>query len=69
LATLAFAISEADSNIENIRAQESDTHHCLVELTIAVHDRSHLARVLRKVRQRKDVIRIQRHRPYTTTLE
>lgn len=63
LASLALAISEAESNIEHIRAQESDGHHFLVDVTISTRNRSHLARILQKVRKRKDVIRILRHRP------
>ena len=34
LASLTLAISEAESNIENIRAQESDRHHFHVDITI-----------------------------------
>lgn len=63
LASLTLAISEAESNIENIRAQESDRHHFHVDVTIAVRNRSHLARILRKIRKRKDVIRVLRNRP------
>lgn len=63
LASLTLAISEAESNIENIRAQESDRHYFHVDLTISVRNRSHLARILRKARKRKDVIRVLRHKP------
>ena len=67
LASLTLAISEADSNIENIRAQESDRHHFHVDITISVRNRTHLARIMRKIRKRKDVIRVVRRRPYTET--
>lgn len=63
LASLTLAISEGESNIEHIRAQESDRHHFHVDVTIAVRNRSHLARILRKIRKRKDVIRVLRHKP------
>lgn len=63
LASLALAISEAESNIENIRAQERDQHHFNVDLTISVQNRAHLARIMRKVRKRKDIIRVVRGRP------
>ena len=63
LASLALAISEAESNIENIRAQERDQHHFNVDLTISVQNRAHLARILRKVRKRKDILRVVRMRP------
>lgn len=62
LAGLTFAIAEAESNIENIRAQESDRQYFNVDAIIAVRNRRHLARILRKVRKRKDVIRVLRHK-------
>lgn len=68
LASLTLAISEAESNIENIRAQESDRHHFHVDITISVRNRSHLARILRKIRSRKDVIRVLRHKPTAETI-
>ena len=64
LASLTLAISEAESNIQHIRAQESDRHHFHVDVTISVHNRSHLARIIRKIRKRKDVIRVLRHKPH-----
>lgn len=64
LAALTLAISEAESNIENIRAHESDRNYFHVDITISVHNRSHLARILRKIRKRKDVIRVNRRRPH-----
>jgi guanosine-3',5'-bis(diphosphate) 3'-pyrophosphohydrolase len=69
LASLTLAISEAESNIENIRAQESDRHHFHVDVTISVRNRSHLARILRKIRKRKDVIRVLRHKPMMVITE
>jgi GTP diphosphokinase / guanosine-3',5'-bis(diphosphate) 3'-diphosphatase len=64
LASLTLAISEADSNITNLRAQASDRLHFHIDVTIAVHNRIHLAKVLRKMRKRKDVIRVLRHKPH-----
>lgn len=63
LASLALAISEAESNIENISAKESDRHHFNIDLTISVHNRSHLAKILKKVRKRRNIIRIVRMKP------
>jgi len=68
LASLTLAISEGESNIEHIRAQESDRHHFHVDITISVRNRSHLARVLRKIRKRKDVIRVLRHKPHPESI-
>lgn len=63
LAALALAIAETDSNIVNIRAQESDPHHFNVEVSVTVENRSHLARILQKIRKRQDVIRVIRSKP------
>lgn len=63
LASLALAISEAESNIENIKAQEHDRHHFNVDLTISVRNRVHLARIMLKVRKRKDILKVIRMRP------
>lgn len=63
LASLALAISEAESNIENIRAQERDSQHFNVDLTISVHNRAHLAEIMRKIRKRKNILRVVRKRP------
>lgn len=63
LARLALAISEADSNIENINAEEYDGRYFTAKLTITARDRVHLARVLRKIRSAKNVIRVVRNKP------
>lgn len=67
LASLTLAISEAESNIEHIRANEIDRHHFNVDITISVRDRSHLARIIRKIRKRKDVLRVVRMRPQSVS--
>lgn len=69
LAALTLAISESESNIENIRAQESDHYHFHVDITITVRNRSHLARILNKIRKSNTVIRIMRHRPHEIRLK
>jgi len=63
LAALTVAISECNSNIVNMRAQESDKNHFHAEITITVHHRSHLARILHKLRKRPEVIRALRFKP------
>jgi guanosine-3',5'-bis(diphosphate) 3'-pyrophosphohydrolase len=63
LARLALAISDAESNIENINAEEFDGRYFSVSLTITVSDRIHLAKVLRKIRNAKNVIRVVRLKP------
>lgn len=63
LAGLALAIADAESNIEHINAEEFDGRYFSVNLTITVHNRVHLAKVLRKIRNAKNVIRVIRRRP------
>ena len=60
LASLALTISEANSNIINIKAEEFDERDFSVHLTVTVQNRIHLARILRKIRYNKNVIRVTR---------
>ncbi len=62
LANIAQAIADAESNIENINAEEFDGRYFSVNAIISVQDRLHLARVLRKIRKNKNVIRVVRHK-------
>jgi guanosine-3',5'-bis(diphosphate) 3'-pyrophosphohydrolase len=61
LAALTLAISEAESNIENIHVKDRDRHHFNLSVTLSARNRLHLAKIIRKIRQRKDVIRVFRH--------
>ena len=58
LAALATAISEAESNIGNINVDPKDGRHNAVTFSISVRDRSHLARVMRRLRTNKVVMRL-----------
>ena len=60
LATIAAEISETGSNIENISIEERDGLDTSMNFTVAVHDRAHLARVMRCVRKLPAVMRISR---------
>lgn len=60
LAVLALAISDVDANIEDINIEERDGIHFLLTFKIVVHDRTHLANVIRKLRQIKQVVKIMR---------
>lgn len=62
LASLALVISDSESNIEQINAEEFDGRYFSVNLTITARDRIHLARVLRRIRKSKNVIRVVRRR-------
>ena len=60
IALLAGSVNAADGNIEKIGMDERDGRISIVQLVVSVHDRIHLARVIRKLRAIKGVIRITR---------
>jgi (p)ppGpp synthase/HD superfamily hydrolase len=62
LATVAEALGNADSNIENVAIEERDGLTNTLRFTITVHNRQHLARVMRRVRNIPSVMRITRLR-------
>jgi RelA/SpoT family (p)ppGpp synthetase len=62
LARVATAIGDADSNIENVGIEERDGLTNKLQFTITVHNRQHLARVMRRVRSIPPVIKITRTR-------
>ena len=62
LASLALAISNAESNIESIRAEEFDGRFFAVNITIAVRNRIHLARIMRSIRKARNVTHVMRYR-------
>ena len=62
LATVAAAIGNADSNIENVAIEERDGLTNTLRFTVTVHNRQHLARVMRRVRSIPSVMRISRLR-------
>ena len=60
LAVLASAIAEAGSNIGNISVDPRDGRHNAVTFSISVSNRSHLARVMRRLRSNNVVLRLYR---------
>ena len=60
LATIAVAVSEADSNIDNVVVDEKDSEYSDLRLTIEIISRQHLARVIRRLRRIDVVERITR---------
>ncbi len=62
LATLAAAIADQRANIENVQMADRDDRYVSMTFVISVHDRIHLARVLRAIRSNKHVTRVQRTR-------
>ena len=62
LATVAAAIAEMDANIDNISLEERDGRFSTLTLVVEVHDRRHLARIMRRLRSIDLVARITRTR-------
>jgi len=60
LARLAAVIADENSNINKVSVTERDTRHATIRFTIGVENRQHLARIMRRLRARRSVIRISR---------
>ncbi|MDP2902825.1 MAG: RelA/SpoT family protein [Methylovulum sp.] len=60
LATVASAISESDSNIENVHVVDQDEHVCIDLITLTVKDRVHLAKIMRRLKELTLVLKITR---------
>ena len=60
LAKVAAAISEAGSNIDNVSMDEERGVYTAMHFTIQVHNRLHLARVMKALRRIPEVVRITR---------
>lgn len=60
LATLASALADADVDIEDISIDKRDGIHFLLTFKIVVRDRRHLAKVIRRLRQVKSLVKIMR---------
>ncbi len=60
VAELAAAITQAEANIEKISVEERDARLSVTYLTLSVHGRKHLARVIRRLRTIRGVTKIVR---------
>ncbi len=61
LAKLAAGISDAGSNIDHVSAEESDgSQYSTINFTVQVHNRVHLAELIRNLRKIPEVVRINR---------
>ena len=66
LAKVAAAIAEAGSNIDNVSMDEERGVYTAMHFTIQVHNRLHLARVMKSLRRIPEVVRIVRVRDQPT---
>ena len=60
LASVASAISEMGSNIENVKMEERDGLTSTLHFIVAVNSRVHLANIMRRLRLMRTVLRIHR---------
>lgn len=60
IATLATRITEQGASIEHINVHERDAHNSVIHLCIGVHNRIHLANIMRRIRNLSFVIRVNR---------
>ena len=60
LATVAAAIADMGANIENVNIESRDGLDSALNFVIGVHDRTHLARIMRRIRSIDEVSRIVR---------
>jgi GTP pyrophosphokinase len=60
LATVAAAIAEQGSNIENVRSEDRDGRSATLRFTMGVSGRQQLARIIRRLRTIPAVMRISR---------
>ena len=60
LATVAAAIAEQGSNIENVQSRDKDGLTSTLDFLISVRGRRHLARIMRRLRQIPLVVLISR---------
>jgi guanosine-3',5'-bis(diphosphate) 3'-pyrophosphohydrolase len=60
IATLATTITGTEANIEKISTVERDARFSIVNLSLNVHNRVHLARVMKRVRLIKAVAKVTR---------
>jgi len=60
LATIASTIANQDANIVHVDTSDNDDRYTTLKFVIEVHDRKHLAQIMRRLRSLKHVSRISR---------
>ncbi len=60
IATLATKVTQAGGNLHRIDIDEKDSHMSTIHLDLSVHDRIHLAQIIKRIRTLKSVARISR---------
>jgi guanosine-3',5'-bis(diphosphate) 3'-pyrophosphohydrolase len=60
LANISSSVSEAGSNIEKVEQTDTNPETATLMFNLTVHDRDHMARVMRRLRRNRNVIRVSR---------
>lgn len=60
LADAAATISDHDANIDSVSFDERDGNYTVMHFTIEVRDRQHLAQIMRSVRSKEAIVRVNR---------
>ena len=60
LAAVAAAIASTETNIDHVSVEERDSDTSVLVFELKVHDRKHLARIVRMIRRMPDVQRVTR---------
>jgi guanosine-3',5'-bis(diphosphate) 3'-pyrophosphohydrolase len=62
LAKIAGVIASAGANIDDIKLENHESQFNVIRLTISVQDRTHLARIMRRLREMRMVTRLMRYK-------
>jgi (p)ppGpp synthase/HD superfamily hydrolase len=60
LANVAATISDHDANIDSVSFDDRDGNYTIMHFTIEVRDRKHLAQIMRSIRSKEAVVRVNR---------
>jgi (p)ppGpp synthase/HD superfamily hydrolase len=60
LANVAATISDREANIDAVSFDERDGYFTIMHFTIEVRDRKHLAQIMRSIRSKEAVVRVNR---------
>jgi len=60
LAQVASTVADANANIERVSVEERESTSSVLEFDLRVHDRKHLANIIRHIRRMPDVVRVTR---------
>lgn len=64
LAALTNAIASCDSNIIGLQTEEKESNVYFINIELTIHNRLHMANVMRKIRTMSEVRKVSRHSQY-----